>query len=163
MSAANQRSRKSDLIAALVLFGVGLFGLLKALRLPVGDLRAPDTAFMPVLLCGLLMALAALLFVTTLLWSRTVGAASTATRDPVFAPGGARKLVLLLVGLVGWFVLLEPLGFIIVTLAVVLLIGRLAGCGWVEALVIAGICSIGSYFLIVHYLKGPLPAGLLPF
>jgi putative tricarboxylic transport membrane protein len=151
---------KKDIGAALFLLAIGGIGLYKALLLPVGDLRSPDTAFMPVLLCGLLLTLALALL------ARAVWSGPQATLPPAvetFAKHGRKKLLLVVLTFVAYCFLLDPLGYIISTALVIIIVARLMRCGWAETVAMALICTVGSYFLIVKYLKGPLPSGLLPF
>ncbi len=154
------RVNKKDIGAALFLLAIGGIGLYKALLLPLGDLRAPDTAFMPVLLCGLLLTLALVLLVRAV-WGRHEPAAPAA--GDTFAEHGRKKLLLVVLSFVAYCFLLDPLGYIIATALVIVIVARLMRCGWAETVAMALICAIGSYFLIVKYLKGPLPSGLLPF
>ena len=151
---------RKDIGSALFLIAIGGIGLYKALLLPVGDLRAPDTAFMPVLLCGLLLALALVLLMRAI-WSRQEPVLP-ATGD-TFAEHGRKKLLLVVLTFAAYCFLLDPLGYIISTALVIVIVARLMRCGWAETVAMALICSVGSYFLIVNYLKGPLPSGLLPF
>jgi len=147
---------KKDCFSAIALLAFGLFGAVKGLQLPLGSLRTPDTAFFPVVLSSLLILLSLILLGRSL-W---VGQ---------LEPGGVnfgehwKRLIVVVPALVAYFFLLEPIGYLLTTVAIIILVAKLVNCSWKEAVAISIVCTVVTYILIVRYLNGPLPKGIIPF
>ena len=73
----------------------------------------------------------------------------------------ALKLVLVLVLLLVYAVLFIPLGFILASLLVVVVLARLFGASWVKAGITGVALALGSYFLFTAGLGITLPSGVL--
>ena len=147
---------KKDGYSAIALLALGFFGAVKGLQLPLGSFRAPDTAFFPVVLSSLLILLSLILLGRSL-------------RVRQIEPGGTyfgkrwKRLIIVVPALIAYFFLLEPIGYLLTTVAMIILVARLVDCSWKEAIAISTICTVVTYTLIVHYLNGPLPKGIIPF
>ncbi len=146
---------EKDGISAIALIALGLFAVIKGLQLPVGTLREPGTSFFPILLSSLLILLS-LALLRRSIWVKQV------------AQGGARfgeywkSLIIFILTFVAYAFLVAPVGYILTTVSMILVVARLANCSWKEAAWISVVCTVGSYILIVN-LNGNLPKGVLPF
>ena len=147
---------RKDVFSALALLALGAFALLQALRLPVGTPRAPDMAFFPVLLSSLLIVLSMILLGQSLRSKRV-------QRGRLNLGEHWKKLIPVIVSLIAYCYLVEPVGYIISTILVIILVAKIVNCSWMEALTISVVCTVVSYVLVVHYLKSPLPQGIMPF
>lgn len=124
----------------------------------VGD-DPTGPAFFPQLMACLLLALAAILTVETFTTRRRTEAAA-----PASGSGFAVMPLLGMAALAGYILLLEPLGFIIAT--VPLLLALLLFCGVRRPLILLcypAICSIIMYYVFRKLLLVYLPEGLFYF
>jgi putative tricarboxylic transport membrane protein len=147
---------RNDGISAVALLALGIFALIKALQLPVGNVRMPDTGFFPVVLSALLIILS-LILMARCLWGKLI-------RENGHLFGAQwKKVVIVVAGLIAYCFLLTPIGYIPTTVAIIVLVSRLTHCSWKEACAISVVCTAVSYVAIVGYLKGSLPSGIMPF
>ena len=141
--------------AAAVLLAFGVYALYEATKLPFGSLRAPDAGFFPI--C---VAAALTLFALIAMLSEPARAdASAAARD---GSGGAR-VTMATVGLLLYVLGLKPLGFLICTLALMLLLLRgIYQVSWRSAL-LAALPGVAVCYFVFTRLGVPLPSGILAF
>jgi hypothetical protein len=142
----------TDRVAGTALVLIALLALADSRGLPLGTLRNPGPAYMPVLLAGGLLVLGALI-------------ATAGGRAPRLADAGWRDLphALAIVG-VGAFAAwgLERLGYrLTITVALVALLGLLERKGPVVTIVVAIVLAFGTFFLFATLLRTPLPRGPL--
>lgn len=140
-------------IGGLFLAGLGLTGLYIASRLNFGNVHQPGSGFYPVLVCVLLASLGVL---------SLVRADQGAPAEPISAGGDAR-IWIVIAALVVYIWALPKVGFVLCTVALLLLLLRGVGrVAWTGAAISAVVGSIATYVGLVR-LGLPLPAGLLPF
>ncbi len=145
---------------------VGLVYEGMALGMPRGSLAYPGPGLFPVAIGAFLVATALGCLVQELLLWRS-GHAAVATPLPREAPfeGGGRdvkKTVQLTALMVGYVLLLKPLGFPVAICAFLALAIRIFGYRrWLPTLAIAVLIAGLSYVSFAHWLKVPLPLGLL--
>jgi putative tricarboxylic transport membrane protein len=131
--------RRFEISAAVVLWGIAVLGLYLGRVLPFGTVVAPGPGFFPRSLLALLAVAAAGLLIAAL---RT---ASTAGPALVFR---AAKPGLVLAVLLAYAAVLEPVGFVPATLAVVVILLRIVGgLGWPATVVSALLISLAISFL----------------
>jgi len=142
-------TRPPTRIASAALLLLGLAALYAAWRLPFGSVRQPETGFFPTL-----VALALVLF----------SGLALAERPEIPEPlrrGGPARLWVVTGATAAYAALIQPVGFPVCTVALLLLllrgIGRLS---WIVSIVAALVASIVTYELFTR-LGMPLPAGLL--
>jgi hypothetical protein len=141
-------------LPAAVLIGVGLAALYEALHLPFGSVQQPDSGFFPTV-----VALALIVFSA----SAAVDAAPASQGTPVANANGQARVWTVIVTLVAYAWAIAPVGFVLCTVA--LLVVLLRGIGrvsWRVSLAAAAIGSIVCYALFTR-LGLPLPAGVLGF
>ena len=146
------RSRLGETLFGVFLLGIGLFAIFKAAALPFGSLNNPDSGLFPIYIGVALTLFAAL---------------SLAARSPVAAEAVERvgvTRVLMLIGAVALYALLLPrAGFLICTLALLVIVLRHLGrVGWLATIVCAVAGTLACYVLFTR-LGMPLPAGLVGF
>lgn len=147
---------KNDGFSAIALLALGFFGVIKGLQLPLGTFRAPDTAFFPVVLSSLLILLSLILLGRSLRVRRI-------EQGGVHFGERWKRLIVVVPAFVAYFFLLEPIGYVLTTVAMIILVAKLVNCSWKEAVAISIVCTVVTYILIVRYLNGPLPKGIIPF
>ena len=69
----------------------------------------------------------------------------------------------MIVGLIAYTFLYEPLGYVLCTAVFLILVGKLADCSWKVSLLVSLICTLLSYTIFSWYLHIPLSQGILNF
>lgn len=136
-----------DFLAGLVFVGIGLFGFWLARNLESGTASDMATGYFPRMMCGLLVALGAVL-------------AGVALVTGGEKPDGWhwRQLILVSLSAIGFALLLKPLGFVLTIFATVLL-ATLAGGGLrvVPLLMLSTALVVFNVGLFVLALRMPIP------
>jgi putative tricarboxylic transport membrane protein len=142
----------SGRLPALALLGLGLAALAGASGLSFGTLRQPGSGFYPTLVCVALIAFAVFSL-----------AVPSSQDDPVTPPGAHARVWLVVAALAAYVWALVPVGFLLCTLALLLLLLRgIGGVSWLASTAAAALGAVGCYALFTR-LGMPLPAGLLGF
>jgi hypothetical protein len=147
--------KRYDRIAAAFLVVAGAAAAFHSWwNLKLGTFRQPDSGFMPFGASLLLMAM-------SLLW--LAGSRGSDERpEPFWERGAWRKPLLALGFLIGYAVLMEPLGYVpstlLFALAWQLLVERER---WMKGTVIAAASTAAMYVMFVYLLGVPVPAGVL--
>ncbi len=151
--------RRPHQIAGLVLFLVGGFVIWEALGLRYYTRLGPGPGFISLWLGVILCALALLMTLR----------ATFAAPEPV-APGfftdrqGYLSIGAIVLCLVVAVVFLRSLGFSLTLSAILLFLLRVLGrTAWKPAIGAALLGGFGVYYVFVHWLGVPLPAGILAF
>jgi putative tricarboxylic transport membrane protein len=145
------KAKSADTIAGGLFLLVGVGAVIGAVGLQIGTPSEPQPGFFP-FMAGLgLMILSGLLVVQSIR-GRTSGA------EPFVQ---LRKPIQAMLGLAGFAIVLEPLGYVLATaaLSTVLLLVLDVKKGWGYAFII--LLSVGSYLLFDRLLDVPLPEGIL--
>jgi hypothetical protein len=142
-----------DRLSGSLLLLVAIFAWVEALTLPFGSINAPDAGFFPQTLSVLLSLFSIAILVHS--FGREADAPDFSRRS---------WLVPLVAGaLIAYALLLPVAGFVLVTVAIMLLIMRgLVKMAWTRALLISVTTVLVSYLAFVK-LGVPLPRGPLPF
>lgn len=142
-----------DCISGAVLVVFAIVALFDAWKLPFGSVRAPDAGFFPLSLSVLLLLFGGGIVVGSFI--KNGERARFSARSWPVAIAAAAFVVYALV--------LSKAGFVLATIAVMLLVMRgLGGMSWKQALLIAVPSVVLSYVAFVQ-LGVPLPRGPLPF
>ena len=142
-----------DRVSGLFWLAVAVFAIVQGHALKLGTLNSPGPGFFP-FWGGVVLGLLSLVLLATTLRTR-----------PAIALSAFRSLRLLVVvvALLGYVVLLEPLGFVIVTVLFLLLLFRLERRGWAFSALSALAGTVASYALFQMWLKTQLPVGPFGF
>lgn len=145
---------RGDAVAAVaLLLFAGLAAFESARLLPFGVVRNPGPGFFPWWV-SLTLGTVALVQLSQLLIARRAGAARPR--------GGLGKVVALVALLAVYSLVVETVGYPIVTFGLVLFMLRVTEPHpWPLALGVALLAAAGSYVLFAVWLGVPLPAGLL--
>ncbi len=142
----------------LLIFGAITTAL--SLRMPIGTFRAAGTGLFPLCLGLLLMILA-----STFLLNLRVQASSPQAQSEAGlheAPESQRQMLLFLGAIILATLLLDPLGYPLSALVLLVALLRILGVTqWRMNLLISGVTSGVAYVVFVHWLKIPLPMGWL--
>lgn len=144
-----------DLVSGLFWLAVALFAAAHALSLGLGSLQRPGPGFFP-FWGGVVLALLAILLVV-----RALTRPGTAER--VRLRLDSSKPVVALGAVLGYLLLLETLGFVTVTILLLLLLFRLERRSWAFSAASAVAGALASYALFELWLKTQLPAGPFGF
>jgi putative tricarboxylic transport membrane protein len=146
-------ARLGERLFGAFLLGVGLYAIYKASALPFGSLREPDAGLFPVSIAVLLTLLAA----SSLATRRYAGDAVPAEH------AGIVRLLVLIASIVAYAWLLPRIGFLLCTIALLVIMLRVLGrVGWWGTGISALVGSVGCYLLFTR-LGLPLPAGWIGF
>jgi len=144
-----------DLVSGLFWLAVAIFAAAQGLALKLGSLQRPGAGFFP-FWGGVVLRLLSLGLVVRALTSP--GAA-----DRVRFRLESWKPVVVAAAVLGYLLMLETLGFVAVTLLLLLLLFRLEGRAWTFSAVSAVVGALASYTLFQVWLKTQLPTGPLGF
>ena len=147
------RARLGEVLFGVFLLGLGLFAIYKASALPFGSVTEPGAGLFPVSIAVLLA-----LFALVSLGSRQPPDDSAAAER-----SGIARVVVMIVGVAVYAWLLPRAGFLLCTVALLVLMLRgLGGVRWTGTVVSALVGATACYVLFTR-LGLPLPAGLLGF
>ena len=136
-----------------------------SIQLKMGDFHTPGAGFLP-FFAGALLALFGLILMIPALLSQA--AAKKVTGDQMSSPQHHwRRFVvpsLAVTILLGYILLLEPLGFLLTTFVCLLLLFKLSERRrWLTPLVLSSSTAVLTYLLFSVWLQCQLPKGLLKF
>ncbi len=148
--------KKYDIGGGLFFLAAGLLFALYARSVDIGTWDEPGPGFLPFWAGCVLIGMSALLIAKTLLSGRAEEAAA------FFPEGDSWKRVLMTAGaLVAYNLLLQPLGFMLVTF---LFVGFLVKCifpqGWGKSIVTAALSTAVARIVFVNLLEIQFPRGL---
>jgi hypothetical protein len=140
-------------LPALALIGLGLAALTEASSLSFGTLQQPGSGFYPTLVCAALIAFGAL----------SLGAAAPASGSSASEARGHARVWLVVAALAAYVWALIPVGFLLCSAALLLLLLR--GIGGVSSLASSAAAALGALacYALFTRLGMPLPAGVLGF
>ena len=147
--------------AAISMFVFGAITAALSLQLPLGALRTPGTGFFPFALGLALMALAAGRGIQLYLARPKVATPETPAAPAVPEHDGAtRRVALFVAGLITTVALLQPLGYVLSSFLLMLVLLQILGLGrWYLSVAVALVSAAACYLVFVRWLKIPLPAG----
>lgn len=143
---------RRDPWAAGVLLCFGLAAIVEARRLAVGEAGQPGPGFFPFWLAVAFSIVTLALFVHSL--------RSRPSMVPASGPSRRRALVLACLSLLGYALALEPLGFLLASFLLMLVLFRsVEPLGWPAAVGGSLATSLLAYALFKVWLQVQLPAG----
>jgi len=144
-----------DLVSGLFWLAVAIFAAAQGLSLKLGSLQRPGPGFFP-FWGGVVLGLLAIVLVIRAL--RESGAA-----ERVRIRLESSRPVVVVAAVLGYLLMLETLGFVAVTLLLLLLLFRLEGRAWAFSAASAVVGALASYTLFQLWLRTQLPTGPLGF
>jgi putative tricarboxylic transport membrane protein len=76
-------------------------------------------------------------------------------------PGRIGNLAILLGSIIAYTLLVQPVGFIVTTFALLVLLMKRLGASWKATLFAAALGTAVTYLMFAYWLRVPLPAGIL--
>jgi putative tricarboxylic transport membrane protein len=144
----------TDRLAGGALSLLALAVLFESRRLPLGTLRNPGPAYLPVVLAALLLLSGLAL----------VALGGRAPRPAALGWGEARHAAAIVTAVAVAALLLERLGYrLTMALMLLFLVGVVERRGGVTAALFAAALALGSFLLFDTVLRVPLPRGALGF
>jgi len=149
--------RRRDFIGGLAFLLLALLGVRESLRLPLGSWQNPEPGLFPLLLSLLLAAMASALLASAVTWRRPA-------EHPEAMDSHPGKVWWTLAALLGFYVLMEPAGFLLSSfLLLVFLLRAISRQGWPLSVGVSAVAALSTYLVFDRLLKLPLPKGLLAF
>ena len=150
---------KADRISGLFWLIFSVFGSYHAYKLGMGKLHQPGPGFL-FFWTGIVIGLLSLTVMLRSFGKRSPDEA----KESIFGKGNVTKILLVLVSLFLYGLLMERLGFLIVTLLLFLyLLGVIEKKRWSFTVLVSLIVTIISYLVFEVGLQSQLPKGLLEF
>jgi putative tricarboxylic transport membrane protein len=151
--AVSSFSSHPDRWSGSILIVAAGFAIFEASRLPFGTLRAPDAGFFPLCLSVLLLIAGAAIVLRSSTWAPQ---SLQFTSQTWYVPVAAITFVV-------YAFTVQTVGFVISTIAALLLLMRgLGGMSWTRAVIIS-VPAVALSYLGFLELGVPLPRGFLPF
>ena len=150
--------KRNDLIGGFFFLGVGIFFAVYANSVDIGTMEEPGPGFLPLWGGVLLGCMSAIFLLKTLFKKFDQGEAFFPEHD------SWKRVCMILVSLIVYNLLLQPLGFILVTfLFVAFLMRSIFPQTWLRTLVTAVLSTAGAQLIFVNLLEIQFPKGLLGF
>ena len=148
--------KRFEVIAAALLAAVAGYVLFESTKLRIGNFHVPQTGFFPRVLGSLLILLTVVQLV------RALRSAPTTDGPGEIDSEGWMRIAATLAIMLGFALVLEWLGFLLATFALmVLLLRAIEALRWSKIFLVALVTSVLSYGLFAWILGVPLPAGIL--
>jgi putative tricarboxylic transport membrane protein len=150
---------KADPVSGLFWLIFSAFVSYESYKLGLGTLHQPGPGFF-FFWTGIVIAILSLIVIAMSLRKRSPEEA----QEPIFGKGRVAKIVLVLISLFLYALLMERLGFLIVTLLFfIFLLGVIERKRWTFAVLVSLIVTAVSYLVFEKALQSQLPNGLLEF
>jgi putative tricarboxylic transport membrane protein len=154
----NTRNRTNyQIIPVLFWIGLGFFVMILSHNLGLGGLRNPGPGLMPFLLGFFLCMVSFYVLILSLRRKEETDSAAQTEQGGQVRLG---KLCLVLASLFVYALLLEPLGFLVTTFLVLVILFRTLNSRWRPVLVASVLTALTAYFLF-SYLGVQFPKGIL--
>lgn len=138
---------------------LGVFAIWQASLFPPVSAEGPGPSFLPILL-GIAMCILA----GSLLVRSFVSAAGSDGGSFLPSSTGQRNIALIVGGLIVYLLLLEPIGYLPMTIVfMAFLLRSLSRYGWRGIAAISLATSVFAYALFAVWLRVPLPRGILEY
>jgi putative tricarboxylic transport membrane protein len=149
--------KKYDRISSVLCIALAVFICEESIRVDPGTLSNPGPGFLP-LICGLITGIFGfVVLVKTFLPAAAGGKAVLWGPDTKW-----REMILSMVSLVVYALLMEFIGFYVMTLAWIIFTCRWIGkLRWLTSILVSAGTAAGTYFLLSYYLGIRFPLGSL--
>jgi putative tricarboxylic transport membrane protein len=151
---AHSRLNNADLFCGLLGLALGGFVIWSGLQLRLGSINDPGSGFV-MFYTGLLMCV----FAVAILWSAVTEGG--ATFGSLWAEAQWSKPAVIIASLVAFALALEPLGFLLSTIPLMLILLRAVDpVRWTLAIPLAVLAPLGAWWVLKRGLAIQLPSGL---
>jgi putative tricarboxylic transport membrane protein len=149
--------KKNDCITSVIWFCAGLFITVYAPRFKLGTASEPGSGLMP-FVSGIVICVS-----STITFLISIANTSGSIKK-VWENIHIRKLLFIFIVLLLYAFMMEKIGFILCTFAMVLLLVRFVDPqSWLKSLITAGVSSTAAYILFETWLQAQLPKGIFGF
>ena len=143
-------------ITCFVFIGFSIFWMAVSFQYPYHDKLGPGPGFFPFWMSVITGSLSLVLFFQTTWGTSLAGVVATLLPERE----GVRRIIVIMIGLVGCLALLDPLGFrVSLFLFLLFLPFGLGMRNWWVILIFAAAGSFGIFHVFYYWLKTPLPIG----
>lgn len=151
-----QKARTGDICFSGVWLVLGLYIIFASYSLGLGDLQTPAAGFTPFFF-GVIFTLFS---IANLASHFTKKEEDNGKKGQSYSMGSYAKIGIMVGALLIYGILVEEIGFLIMTCVVLITLFRVAGCNWKTSLIWGPVVACGSYFAF-SYLGVMLPAGII--
>ncbi len=154
--------RKFDLIGSFVWIALGIGLCIGAIPLKLGSLHKPGPGLMPFMTGGLLALFGFILMFSSL--PKALGKEGERTAKKIWVKDHWKSILFTLFALFGYALLLETLGFLIITFLFFFFLFALGEPKkWIGRLIFSGVVSALSYLIFCSWLRIIFPRGIFGF
>lgn len=155
--------RKYEISGALLWLIIGIIICISSIKLHLTYVNNLGPGFMP-FVAGLLLALFGLIYLFSSIWGQTRKRIEIHNNQKIFEIEKLGTVFSALLAILGYILLLEVLGFIIVSFIFTFFLFKItAPKKWAMPLVLSGCTVSVSYFVLCVLLKNSFPKGILGF
>ncbi len=152
--------RRFDLIGSFIWIALGIGLCVGAIPLKLGGLHKPGPGLMPFMTGGLLTLFGFILMFSCL--HKGLGGEGEGTAKKIWVKDHWKSILFTLSALFGYALLLETLGFLIITFLFFFFLFEVGEPKkWVRSLIFSGVVSGLSYLIFCSWLKILFPRGIL--
>jgi putative tricarboxylic transport membrane protein len=149
--------KQYDFVPGLFFLIIGIVIAVESIRLRLGNFGKIDVGLIPFLISILIISMSTLILLTT----RSIRAGLIGFRD-LFSGIDLRSIVLITIYLAGYAVLLEILGYIVVTFIFLgLSLKTISPMKYKTMIITTLLVTLVSYFIFILALDVQLPSGIL--
>lgn len=150
--------KRNDLSGGLFFLGVGILFAVYSQSVDIGTMEEPGPGFLPLWAGILLTIMSSILIGKALFQKHEAG-------DPFFPESDSwKRVIMVVVSLLVYNLLLQPLGFILITfLFVAFLVKCIFPQTWLRTVVTATLSTAGAQIIFVTLLEITFPKGFLGF
>lgn len=144
----------SDRVVTIFLLVTGVYTCFESLGLSLGSLGNPGAGFLPFILGTSLICLSIILLLRSKKETKASNESTPRVKD------WRRRVIYVVIVMLGYVLLLEPLGFVLCSLLLMgFLMRALEPQKWLAVIIVAVGITITTYFLFIRWLHVPLPRG----
>lgn len=151
-----QKARTGDICFSGVWLALGLYIMCASYSLGLGDFQTPAAGFTPFFF-GVIFSLFSIVNVIGHFTGKQEG---NGEKSRTYSMGSYGHIGIMVGALLVYGILIERIGFLIMTCVVLTALFRVAGCNWKISLIWGPVVACGSYFAF-SYLGVMLPAGII--
>jgi putative tricarboxylic transport membrane protein len=150
--------KKYELLPSLFWMGLSIFAMTHSRRLELGTFQDPGPGLMPFLVGSALLVVSTIIFLKSFL--KTKGRTK---QEEAGAPSSTKiyKIGVVLGALLTYAFLLEKIGYLITTTALLIFLFRIAGSKQWKSILAASVFTVFLTFLVFTFLGLRFPIGIL--
>lgn len=151
-----RKAKTGDVCFSGIWIVLGLYIIFASYSLGLGDFQTPAAGFTPFFFGVIFTLFSTVNFISHF----TKKQEGDRERSQPYSMGSYGRIGIMVGALLAYGILVERIGFLIMTCVVLTTLFRVAGCNWKTSLIWGPVVACGSYFAF-SYLGVMLPAGII--